>query len=277
MPTYAIGDVQGCYDELQALLALIEFDQAKDELWFAGDLVNRGPRSLDTLRFVRALGQRAITVLGNHDLHLVAAARGYRKPSRRDTLAPILEAPDAVQLIDWVRHLPVMHEARGLVLVHAGLPPPWSVDTARACARELETTLRDDALLEPYLQSMYGDEPSHWSAQLQGQARLRYITNAFTRLRYVHDNGALDFDEKRPPGTQPATLTPWFRSPRRLSRGHGIVFGHWATLQAVTPLDPDCGVYHLDFGCVWGGRLGALRVDDGRLFSVPGWDGLASK
>jgi len=274
VPTYAIGDVQGCYDELQALLALIEFDQAKDELWFAGDLVNRGPRSLDTLRFVRALGERAITVLGNHDLHLVAAARGYRKPSRRDTLAPILEAPDAVQLIDWVRHLPVMHEARGLVLVHAGLPPPWSVDTARACARELETTLRDDARLEPYLQSMYGDEPSHWSAQLQGQARLRYITNAFTRLRYVDRQGTLDFHEKRPPGEQSATLTPWFQAPGRGTREQRILFGHWATLQLRTPVDPVHRVHPLDHGCVWGGALCALRLQDREMFTVPGWQGL---
>lgn len=274
MATYAIGDVQGCYDQLQALLASVGFDGATDELWFAGDLVNRGPRSLDVLRFVRGLGGRAVSVLGNHDLHLLAAASGARSPSRKDTLAQVLEAPDADELLEWVRQQPMLHEDRGWLMVHAGLPPQWNVELARTCARELETVLKNDDLLDDYLRGMYGNQPRLWSANLSGQPRLRYITNAFTRLRYVDRDGALDLHEKRPPGEQAAALVPWFQAPARGTREQRILFGHWATLQARTPVDPVHRVHHLDHGCVWGGALSALRLEDLEMFSVPGWQGL---
>ena len=271
MAVYTIGDVQGCHARLLALLDHIAFDPDRDRLRFAGDLVNRGPDSLAVLRFVRGLGDRAVTVLGNHDLHLLAAAHGLRKPTRGDTLEAILEAPDRDDLLDWLRHCPLLDEnpASGFVLVHAGLPPAWDLHTARACARELEAVLRGPRLGK-FLARMYGNEPRAWSPDLEGHDRLRYITNAFTRLRYVDRRGRMDFGEKRPPGQQAQGLVPWFAARKRRSRGTPIVFGHWATLQIDTPVDPAHGVWHVDTGCVWGGSLTALREDDRRLFSVPG-------
>jgi len=271
MASYAIGDVQGCHDQLLALLDRIDFDPARDRLRFAGDLVNRGPRSADVLRFVIGLGERAQSVLGNHDLHLLAAAHGLRRPSKGDTLGEVLAAPDRERLLDWLRRRPLLDEdpASGNVLVHAGLAPGWDLATARACARELEQVLRGDALAD-FLAHMYGDEPRRWRDDLEGFARLRYITNAFTRMRYCSRDGALDFDEKRPPGRQPRSLLPWFAVPGRRSRGVPIVFGHWATLELAEPLDPAHGVHHVDTGCVWGGTLTALREDDATRFSVPG-------
>jgi bis(5'-nucleosyl)-tetraphosphatase (symmetrical) len=271
MASYVIGDVQGCLDQLLALLEHVAFDAAKDRLRFAGDLVNRGPRSLGVLRFVKSLGERAQCVLGNHDLHLLAAAHGLRKPSKGDTLDDVLAAPDRDELLDWLRRQPMMIEdsASGNVLVHAGVPPDWDIPTARACARELEAVLGGDRLGE-FLSHMYGNEPRSWSPSLQGWERLRYITNAFTRLRYCDAEARLDFREKRPPGRQAPGLVPWFAAPRRRSRGARIIFGHWATLLMEQPLDPGFGVWHVDTGCVWGGSLSALREEDMRLFSVPG-------
>ena len=274
MASYAIGDVQGCHDQLLALLDHIKFDPARDRLRFAGDLVNRGPRSTDVLRFVRSLGGSAESVLGNHDLHLLAACHGLRKPSRGDTLREVLDAPDRDELLEWLRTRPVLDEdpATGNVLVHAGVAPGWDLPTARACARELETVLRGDALVD-FLGKMYGDEPRQWRDGLKGYERLRFITNAFTRMRYCDRRGRLDFSEKRPPGKQARGLTPWFAVRKRKTRGLRIVFGHWATLQVAQPLDPAHGVIHVDTGCVWGGTLTALREDDGEMFSVPGWRG----
>jgi len=271
MTTWTIGDVQGCCTRLEALLAHLRFDPARDRLRFAGDLVNRGPESLETLRFVRGLGDCAQTVLGNHDLHLLAAAHGHRSPARGDTLEPVLDAPDRDELLDWLRRRPLLHESPqgGPVLVHAGLPPAWDLDTARACARELEAVLAGDAL-DAFLAHMYGNAPRCWSADLRGYDRLRFITNAFTRLRYCDADGCMDFSEKRPPGQQASGLVPWFAAPDRRSRGTRIVFGHWASLQAATPLDPGHGVWHVDTGCVWGGSLTALCEDDMTLHAVPG-------
>jgi len=272
MASYAIGDVQGCHDQLLALLEHIGFDPRGDRLRFAGDLVNRGPRSLDVLRFVRGLGASAESVLGNHDLHLLAAAHGLRKPSRGDTLGEVLDAPDRDDLLEWLRNRPLLHEDpdSGNVLVHAGIPPAWDLPTARACARELEAALRG-ASLHRFLTKMYGNEPRRWHDDLKGADRLRYITNAFTRMRYCDRRGRLDFAEKRPPGQQDKTLTPWFAVPDRKIQDTRIVFGHWATLQAVQPIEPAHRVSHVDTGCVWGGSLTALREDDGEIFSVPGW------
>ena len=271
MATYAIGDVQGCCDELERLLERVDFDAARDRLWMVGDLVNRGPRSLEALRLVRGIGDAATVVLGNHDLHLLAVAAGARKPRRKDTLDPILEAPDRDELLAWLRHRSLVardREARRL-MVHAGLPPQWDADQAETCARELEAVLRGEDH-EAFFHTMYGDSPGRWDPALAGAERLRYITNALTRMRYVLADGALDLGEKGPPGTQGEGLTPWYEHPERRSRGTTVVFGHWAALQSETPLDPHHGVVHVDMGCVWGGALRAVRLEDGAIIEVPG-------
>lgn len=271
MATYAIGDVQGCFKQLKQLLKHINFDPSADRLRFAGDLINRGPRSLEVLRFVRDLGDSATSVLGNHDLHLLAVANGHRKASKSDTLQDILEAEDCDELLAWLQRLPLMHEnpSSGLVMVHAGLSPQWSLETARACARELEAVIQGPKL-QGFLKHMYGTEPLRWEKNLKGYDRLRYITNAFTRMRYCRKDGSLDFQEKKPPGRQAKGLLPWFAVPGRRNLGVPIVFGHWATLQIEKDLDPGYDVHHVDTGCVWGGTLTALREDDGQVFSVPG-------
>ena len=266
MPTYAIGDVQGCFDELQELLAAIDFDPARDHLWLVGDLVNRGPRSLDTLRFVRALGECAVCVLGNHDLHLLAAASGSRTPRRGDTFADVLGAPDRQALLDWLRQRPLMHRDDDLdfVMVHAGLPPAWTVDEAMGYAAELEAVLRADDYRQ-FLACMYGNQPDLWSTFLTGADRLRYIVNAFTRTRLCDRKGRLILEDDVTPGEALA----WFAHPARRSRGERIVFGHWSTLQLDVPMDPAHDVFHLDHGCVWGRKLSALRLEDRAWFAVP--------
>ena len=271
MATYAIGDVQGCANALHSLLDHIGFERDGDRLWFAGDLVNRGPDSLEVLRFVSELGERAVTVLGNHDLHLLATAAGARRLRAKDTFAEVLRAPDRPALLDWLRTRPLLHHdaALGFTMVHAGLPPQWALEEAGGLAREVEETLRgagSDALLH----EMYADEPRRWSPALAGPERLRFVINALTRLRYVAPDGGFDFKHQGPPGTQAPGLLPWFEAPERRSRGVRIVFGHWATLELHGPVDPGHGVYPVDTGCVWGGALSALRLEDGRRFSVPG-------
>ncbi|NIR28198.1 MAG: symmetrical bis(5'-nucleosyl)-tetraphosphatase [Gammaproteobacteria bacterium] len=270
MAVYAIGDVQGCYEELRSLLERIAFDPERDRLWFVGDLVNRGPRSLDTLRFVRDLGERALVVLGNHDLHLLAVVEGVDKVRREDRFGDVRQAPDRDELLAWLRRRPLLHrnEDLGFTMVHAGLPPQWDVDEAAERAAEVEAALRDDAY-RTYLKHMYGDEPARWSPELEGWARLRFITNALTRMRYCDDRGRLVFGESGPPGTQPPGCHPWFAVSGRKSRSERIVFGHWATLQLERPVAPQHRVYHLDRGCVWGGSLTALRLDDQQWFAVP--------
>lgn len=270
MATYAIGDVQGCFEELRDLLGVIGFQPGVDRLWFAGDLVNRGPDSLGVLRFVADLGDHAEVVLGNHDLHLLAVAAGIREVRTSDTLSRVLEAADAGALLDWLarRSLLLRDEALDCVLVHAGLPPQWSVDDAAALARELEAALaRSDR--HDFLANMYGNRPALWRRDLEGWERLRFITNALTRMRYVDAAGAIDLSEDGPPGSQAAGLVPWFAAPGRRSRGARILFGHWASLE----LSPEEGrahrVHHLDTGCVWGRQLTALRIEDERYFSVP--------
>ncbi len=259
MATYAIGDVQGCCDELEALLARLAFDPARDRLWFVGDLVNRGPRSIDVLRLVQRLGDSAVTVLGNHDLHLLAIARGAAHLRPADlTLLPVLEAPDRDALLDWLQARPALHHdaALGVTMVHAGLPPQWDIPLARRCAAELEAALRSEHSGRLFA-DMYGNQPDRWDDELEGTDRLRFITNALTRLRVCDRDGRLLLKHKGPPSKMPATAIPWFQVPGRRWAGARIVCGHWSALGYY---DGD-GVLALDTGCVWGGRLTAQRLD----------------
>ena len=264
MAVFVIGDVQGCYRELRALLRKIRYSADRDRLWFVGDLVNRGPDSLAVLRFVRGLGDGAVTVLGNHDLHLLATALGVRAPHPRDTLAEVLAAPDRDILLDWLRRRPLLHEGeQGFVMIHAGLPPQWDLARARSCAREVEAALAAPGH-EAFIRHMYGDQPDRWSDALSGWDRLRFITNCFTRLRYCRADGSLALAEKGAPPAVPG-LIPWFRVPGRASAGLPIVCGHWSTLGR----HREGGVWSLDSGCVWGGALTALRLGES-----PVWCGL---
>jgi bis(5'-nucleosyl)-tetraphosphatase (symmetrical) len=263
MVAYAIGDVQGCFDELRRLLDRVAFDPSADRLYFVGDVVNRGPQSLETVRFIKSLGDAAATVLGNHDLHLLAVACGVSKTKRRDTFGDILGAADRDELLDWLRRRPLLHRVGEFYLIHAGLPPQWDMETAAACAREVEGVLRGDGA-EAFFAQMYGDSPTLWSEGLRGWPRLRFITNCLTRLRYCDIGGVLDMREKGGLGTQPAHLLPWFRVPGRASAGAKIVFGHWSTLG----FHAEDGCHCLDTGCLWGGALTALRLEDGQCFSI---------
>jgi len=269
MATYAIGDLQGCHREFEALLARIAFEPARDRLWLVGDLVNRGPQSAAVLRRVMALGECVVTVLGNHDLHLLACAcvAGV-KPRRRDTLDDILAAPDRDAMLAWLRRQPLLHHdaALGYTLVHAGLPPQWDLDTALACAGEVEQALQGDDFGD-FLAHMYGDEPARWDATLRGQARLRFITNCLTRIRYCTADGGIDLKDKGDAGTG-SGLTPWFKMPSRASHELRIVFGHWSTLRLPASQWPQLRVYPLDTGAVWGGELTAMRLEDGAVFQV---------
>jgi bis(5'-nucleosyl)-tetraphosphatase (symmetrical) len=259
MPVYAVGDVQGCYAELRALLRKISFDPARDEVWFVGDLVNRGPDSLRVLRHVRALGSAARVVLGNHDLHLLAVACGGRSPRASDTLDAVLDARDRDDLLDWLRGQPLLHHdgQLGWTMVHAGLPPQWTLSTARACAREVEDALRDERSARKLFDHMYGDRPDRWSERLRGHARLRFTVNCLTRLRVCDVRGRIDLDFKGGLDAIPPRLAPWFRVPGRRSRRQRIVCGHWSALD----YHAGDGIVALDTGCVWGGRLCAVRLD----------------
>lgn len=263
MTTYAVGDVQGCYRELHALLERINFRPDQDELWFAGDLVNRGPESLDVLRFVFDLGDRAKVVLGNHDLHLLAAANGYRKLRRDDTLSSILSAPDRDRLLDWLRHCPLMHwdASLGFAMVHAGIPPQWSLTEALARAGEVETKLQSGTP-GASLNKMYGNEPALWDDDLSGSKRRRYIINALTRMRYCTARGELDLKHSGPPEKDDAKFSPWFQIPGRKSVEVPIVFGHWATLEMRKPEALKFNAVHIDSGCVWGNALTAVSLPD---------------
>ena len=260
MRTYAIGDVQGCFDELQRLLSRISFSEGKDRLWFVGDLVNRGPKSLATLRFVRDLGDRAVVVLGNHDLHLVAEHEGCDAPRKGDSFDDVLGAPDRGELLDWLRTRPLMHVERGYAMVHAGLLPQWSVAKGVLLAKEVQSALGGLHYRE-FLKNMYGGQPDQWSEGLAGWDRLRVIVNAMTRLRFCTAEGRMELKAK---GSEaPAGYKPWF-SFRRKDK-EAIVCGHWSAL-GLTITDK---LAALDTGCVWGGKLTALRLEDGELFQVP--------
>lgn len=259
MATYVIGDIQGCYDELQHLLEKLAFNPGADQLWFTGDLVNRGPRSLDVLRFVKSLGSAAVTVLGNHDLHLLAVAYGYAPQKKEDTLAQVLAAEDRDELLDWLRQQPLLHHDSHIevTLIHAGLAPQWDLEQAKQCASEVETVLSSKKF-EKYLKRMYGNKPDLWNEDLNGKDRLRFITNCFTRLRFVDHLGKLCLKVKLKPGKQPEGFYPWFALPERRTRENRIVFGHWSTLGFYN----DNNVIGLDTGCLWGGMLTAVRIDN---------------
>lgn len=266
MSIYAIGDIQGCFAEFQALLQHIQFDPRQDTLWFTGDLVNRGPHSLEVLRFIKALGDQHITVLGNHDLHLLALAFDSKNPHKGDTLDAILSAPDCSELMDWLRHRPLLHfdKSSGYIMTHAGLAPSWTPHQAALLAHEVESVLRGDSP-HFFLKNMYGNEPCHWNDHLSGMERLRCIVNYLTRMRFCHVDGRLDLSYKGEIGGKPKDLIPWFDVPDRANANTKIIFGHWAALGGKTDAP---NVYALDTGCVWGNNLTAMRLEDERRFCV---------
>lgn len=263
MAIYAVGDIQGCYAELQQLLELIRFDPAQDQLWLVGDLVNRGPDSLRVLRLVKSLGDKAITVLGNHDLHLLAVAAGEAELHRSDTLDEMLSAPDRDELLAWLRQQRLIHAEGGYVLVHAGLLPQWNVRQAVSLAHEVEQALRSDSYAT-FFEHMYGNSPRDWNDELGGYKRLRVITNALTRMRICTLQGEMEFKFKGEVENIPAGYLPWFDIPTRMSGDATLIFGHWSALGLkVTP-----NLIALDTGCLWGGPMTAIRLEDRRLFQV---------
>ncbi len=264
MATYAIGDIQGCFTSLMALLNRVAFDPAHDRLWLVGDLVNRGPDSLRTLRFVRDLGAAAVTVLGNHDLYLLMVAYGaVRSRGKDDTIQAVLDAPDRDALLGWLRTRPLMHLENGFAMVHAGLLPCWTVVQARALAREVE-----GALAGPYhadlLHNMWGSEPVAWDDGLRDYARMRVIVNAMTRMRFCTPGGKMDFKVKGEVAKAPKGYVPWFEVPGRKSADTTVVFGHWSALG----LRVEPRLLALDSGCLWGRELSAVRLEDRAVFQV---------
>ena len=286
MSTYVIGDVQGCFNELELLVDKIGFDPAHDTLWFVGDLVNRGPGSLETLRLVKSLGDNAVTVLGNHDLHLLALHCGMRPVGKDPTLDPILHAPDRDELMNWLLQQPLLHREDNFVMVHAGLHRDWSIDTAVEIAQEIEqelkksstrtdtdggrpssatSTLVDTDSLYTTMKSIYGGTEGTWSENATTANRLRYAVNCFTRMRFCDNHGTPDFNQSGPPGSQPDALVPWFTIQNKSQRQHALLIGHWAAmgLQIIDNL------HALDSGCVWGNSLTAMRLADRKLYQVP--------
>ena len=261
MSIYCIGDIQGCDDALERLLAHIGYSPSRDTVYLLGDLVNRGPQSAAVLRRCRAHEGSLLPLLGNHDLHLLAVAHGARKPSRRDTLAGILEAPDRDTLLEWLRHQPLVRQvpyrAGSLLLLHAGALPQWSAADVLRYAAEVEAVLRGPSLAD-FLQEMYGNQPAQWHDDLRGSDRLRVIVNALTRLRFCTPAGEMDFDSAESAAQAPAGLLPWFDVPGRRTAGTPIAFGHWSTLGRMDRPD----LLALDTGCVWGGCLTAVRFGE---------------
>jgi bis(5'-nucleosyl)-tetraphosphatase (symmetrical) len=256
---YLIGDLQGCCDAFERLLAVIGFSPSRDRLHVLGDLVNRGPGSLAVLQRLQGYGASAGYLLGNHDLHLLAVAAGVRPPHKRDTLVQILDHPQREALLDWLCHGRLADSAEGWLLVHAGIVPQWNSERTLALANEVETMLRGPALRE-FLPQMYGNQPVRWDESLEGVDRLRFIVNALTRIRFCSADGTLEFDNKESADTAPPGFKPWFEHPGRASAGEPIAFGHWSTLGLINRPD----LLSLDTGCVWGGQLTAVRVDGGR-------------
>jgi len=261
MAVYAVGDVHGCAQPLEALLDRLRFDISQDQLWLTGDIVNRGPHSLRSLRLIRSLGDSAITVLGNHDLHLLAVSAKVKKTCREDTLRSILKAPDGEELIEWLRHCPLLHFDTKLktIMVHAGIYPGWSRKNVIAYANEVEKLIRGPYYRE-FLMNMYSIGPVKWDKELTGWDRSKFIINALTRMRYCSKNGNLNFTQKGPPGSQPKIYIPWFQHPKLKCRKWKIVFGHWSALGFLQ----SANIISLDSGCVWGRKLTVVRLDGGK-------------
>ncbi len=263
MAVYLIGDVQGCDEALERLLRAIDFSASRDTLYLLGDLVNRGPDSVAVLRRLMALDGAAHCVLGNHDLHALAVAAGLRAPGRLDTLQGLLQAPDRDTLLGWLRQQAMALQAHGVLMVHAGVLPQWSASDTLARAAELEGVLRGPDWLD-FLRQMYGNEPARWDDGLQGLPRLRVIVNALTRLRFCAADGTMEFDTKEGADGAPPGFMPWFDVPGRRTAGDVVAFGHWSTLGWLDRPD----VIALDSGCVWGGKLSAMRLSDRLLLQV---------
>lgn len=263
MATYAIGDIQGCYHSFQRLLERIDFNTERDRLWLVGDIINRGAGSLQTLRWVYRHRSIVTMVLGNHDLHALAVAEGFVPQHRHDTLQAILDAPDGAELLDWLRRQPLLHAEDGYLMVHAGLLPQWNVAQALGLAAEVEAALRGEGYRD-FLAHMYGNQPACWQEDLQGMDRLRLITNAMTRLRACRADGCMDFGFKGELTEMPEGLLPWFEMPDRRSRDTDIIFGHWSAMG----LQRRPHLFALDSGCLWGGELTALRLQDRQIFQV---------
>lgn len=267
MSTLLVGDVHGCFQELQAVLQQADFNPQQDTLWLTGDLVARGPDSLNVMRYVRSLGDSARIVLGNHDLHLLAIYAGISRNKPKDHLTELLQADDCDQLLNWLRKQPILQvdEEKKLIMAHAGITAQWDLETALMCAREVESILSSDSY-PLFLDAMYGDLPNSWDERLSGLARLRYSTNVLTRMRYCYPNGALDMICKESPSKAPYPLKPWFDVPSELNQNYSIAFGHWAALNGKGTPD---NIYALDTGCCWGGELTLLRWEDKTYFRQP--------
>jgi bis(5'-nucleosyl)-tetraphosphatase (symmetrical) len=267
MNTYVIGDIHGCYRTLQQLLAIIGFRPAVDMLWLVGDLVNRGPSSLEVLRWAKALGDRVVCILGNHDLHLLGLALGTIPGKKARALYPVLASPDCHELVDWLRHRPLMHIHDSIGLVHAGLLPQWSLEEASQLSREVEIGLRGPQVKD-LLQYLSRRKAPEWDGELTGTARLSCVLQVLTQIRTCTPSGRLCLEFSGPPDQAPAGCLPWYAVPNRRSAAASLFFGHWAAL----------GVYRrpgltaLDAGCAWGGQLAAVRLEDGAVFRVPGMD-----
>ncbi len=264
MATYAVGDVQGCYKPLTNLMKRVNFDLQKDELWLAGDLVNRGPQSLEVLQLARSLGDQAKIVLGNHDLHFLAVATGIRPPRSKDTFDALLQSPELDSLVDWLRQSPLFYTdvKLGYSMVHAGIPPGWSIAKTERRAIEVEQMLRSSRYLD-FLDDMYGNEPLRWDSNLRGMERLRVVTNCLTRMRFCTADGTLDLIDKTHKESVRMGFLPWFRHPNPSFQNHKLVFGHWAALDGQIEVK---NIFPLDTGCAWGGRLTMMRLDDGKFF-----------
>ncbi|GAA6166773.1 symmetrical bis(5'-nucleosyl)-tetraphosphatase [Sessilibacter corallicola] len=266
MPTYAVGDLQGCLDPLLSLLREVNFCPEKDKLWLVGDLVNRGPQSLETLRYLYSIRHCVTSVLGNHDLHLIAIYYGKKKHSNSDTLMEIIEADDAQELINWMRSMPLFYwdESFQCGLVHAGLHPNWSLQEALSYSQEVEKVIQSDIAIEEFLNNMYGNSPDQWHSDLGGYTRLRVITNYFTRMRFCNANGKLQLADKGDPDHGPEGYEPWFTHYLANPNSVKLIFGHWAALEGKTGSHKVVG---LDTGCVWGQEMTMYRLEDGATFT----------
>jgi len=266
MSTYAVGDIQGCFKPLKKLLKKVGFSCNTDTLWVAGDMVNRGPNSLETLQFIRDLGDAAIPVLGNHDLHLLAVAESSASVRPKDTLNEVLDHPKANKLLKWLRHQPLIHHDSdlGYTMVHAGIPPIWTIKDALNYAEEVHCVLRSKKR-SMFFENMYGNSPDIWNPKLKGMPRLRLITNYLTRMRYCNKKGHLELNTKTNPKTPPKSYAPWFKHKHHRCKNERIIFGHWASLMGETH---KANIIGLDTGCVWGGCLTMIRLEDGKYFHV---------